>query len=170
MDIIFSVILILGAIYLYIFIGGASGTTAGLESLTDLGAAFWPRVILILLIILSVINLIQGLKKMKAEGTGITEGISVAGFFKSKLFIGMILVGIMAFILPQIGFLPTCFIFLIAYGLLLGEKKYLRLVIVALIITISIYVIFQGALDIFLPRGKGAFRTFALAVEKLLPF
>lgn len=169
MDIIFSVILIIGAIYLYVYIGGASGATAGLENLTDLGAAFWPRVILILLLILSVVNLVQGLKKMKAEGTGITEGISVAAFLKSKLFIGMVLVSIAAFVLPMVGFLPTCFVFLIAYGLLLGDKKYARLVIAALLITIVIYVVFQGALDIFLPRGKGVFRTFALAMEKLLP-
>ena len=170
MDIIFSVILIIGSIYLYVYIGDAAGATAGLENLTDLGAAFWPRVILILLLILSVINLIQGIRKMKAEGAGVTTGIDIAGFFKSKLFIGMILVLVTAFIMPQIGFLPTCFIFLILYGLLLGDKKYLRLVIVAFLVTIAIYVVFQGALDIFLPRGKGVFRTFALAIEGLLPF
>ena len=170
MDIIFSIILIIGGIYLYIYIGGATGATAGLENLTDLGAAFWPRVILILLILLSVVNLIQGIKKMKAEGTGVTSGIDVVGFFKSKLFIGMLMVAAAALILPTIGFLPTCFIFLIAYGLLLGDKKYARLVIVALLITIVVYLIFQGALDIFLPRGKGVFRTFALAIERLLPF
>ena len=170
MDIIFSVILIIGAIYLYVYIGGASGATAGLENLTDLGAAFWPRVILVLIIVLSVVNLIQAIKKMKAEGATVTSGIDVAGFFKSKLFIGMILVFAAALILPIIGFIPTCFIFLILYGLLLGDKKYLRLVIAALLITIVVYIIFQGALDIFLPRGKGVFRTFALALERLLPF
>lgn len=170
MDIIFSVILIVGSIYLYVYIGDASGSTAGLENLTDLGAAFWPRVILVLLLILSVVNLIQGVKKMKAAGTGITEGISLSGFFKSKLFVGMVLVCVAAFALPQVGFIPTCFLFLIAYGLLLGDKKYVRLVVVALLVTIAIYLVFQGALDIFLPRGKGVFRTFALAIEKVLPF
>ena len=170
MDIIFSVILIVGAIFLYVYIGGATGATAGLENLTDLGAAFWPRVILVLIIVLSVVNLIQAIKKMKAEGATVTSGIDVAGFFKSKLFIGMILVFAAALILPIIGFIPTCFIFLILYGLLLGDKKYLRLVIAALLITIVVYIIFQGALDIFLPRGKGVFRTFALALERLLPF
>lgn len=170
MDIIFSVIFIVGAIFLYVYIGGATGSTAGLENLTDLGAAFWPRVILVLLIILSVVNLIQAIKKMKAEGATVTSGIDVVGFFKSKLFIGMVLVCIAALVLPIIGFIPTCFIFLIAYGLLLGDKKYLRLVIVAFLITIVVYIIFQGALDIFLPRGKGVFRTFALAIERLLPF
>ena len=170
MDIIFSVILIVGAIFLYVYIGGATGSTAGLENLTDLGAAFWPRVILVLIIVLAVVNLIQAIKKMKAEGATVTSGIDVAGFFKSKLFIGMILVFAAALILPIIGFIPTCFIFLILYGLLLGDKKYLRLVIAALLITIVVYIIFQGALDIFLPRGKGVFRTFALALERLLPF
>ena len=170
MDIIFSVILIVGASFLYVYIGGATGSTAGLENLTDLGAAFWPRVILVLIIVLSVVNLIQAIKKMKAEGATVTSGIDVAGFFKSKLFIGMILVFAAALILPIIGFIPTCFIFLIVYGLLLGDKKYLRLVIAALLITIVVYIVFQGALDIFLPRGKGVFRTFALALERLLPF
>ena len=170
MEIIFSLILIVASIYLYIFIGNAGGATAGLENLTDLGAAFWPRVILVLLLLLSIANLVQCFKKMKAENGKITDGIDVAGFFKSKLFIGIIFVIVLAVALPQIGFIPCCFVFLIAYGLLLGDKKYVRLVVASLLITVVIYIIFQGALDIFLPRGKGVFRSFALAMEKLLPF
>jgi hypothetical protein len=38
------------------------------------------------------------------------------------------------------------------------------------ILTILIYIIFQGALDIMLARGVGAFRNFALMFERLLPF
>lgn len=170
LEIIVTVLMIVIAVYLFIQIGSAAGPTAQLETLTDLGADFWPRIILALLIILLAVNLIQALKKKKASGEAVVEKIDVAGFFKSKLFIGMVMVVVMALILPRIGFLPSCLIFLIAYGLLLGDRNYVRLVIVSLVITVVIYCIFQGALDIFLPRGNGPFRDFALAMEKLLPF
>lgn len=107
---------------------------------------------------------------MKAEGSSLTAGFNLVEFFKSKLFLGMILVAVMALVLPVIGFIPTSFLFLIAYGVLLGERRIVFLVIVSLIITAILYILFQGALDIMLARGTGIFREFALFFETKLPF
>ena len=83
---------------------------------------------------------------------------------------GIILVAVMALLMSAIGFMPDCLLFLIAYGFLLGERRIPLLVIRSLAITVVLYVIFQGALDIMLARGVGPFREFALFFEMLLPF
>ena len=167
LDIIFSAFLIIAGAGLFAMIGADPQAAA---SQTELGAAFWPQIILAIMIVLSVVNIVTNVKKMKAEGTTITSGIDVAGFFKSKLFIGMVLVAVMALILPIIGFIPTCIIFLMVYGILLKADNIPKLAICVVLITIVIYVLFQGALDIMLPRGTGVFRNLALTFESLLPF
>ena len=82
----------------------------------------------------------------------------------------MFLVALMAITMPFIGFIPVCFLFLFAYGILIGAKKKGSLSILTLLITLLIYLVFQGALDIMLARGIGFFRSFALLCEGLLPF
>lgn len=99
-----------------------------------------------------------------------TDGFNLSEFLKSKLFVGMIMVGVMAFLMPLIGFIPVCILFLIAYGVLLGERRPVRLILSSVIITAVLYVLFQGALDIMLARGTGIFREFALFFETILPF
>lgn len=166
MDIIFSVLLMAFSAYCYYYVGVKS--PAG--TATELGAAFWPRIILFLMIVLLIVNIINSVKKMKSEGKTVFGEIKPMEFFKSKLFIGMIIIAAMAAVLPIIGFMPTCFLFLVVYGRLLGEKNYVKLALFSLLITVLLYIIFQGALDIMLARGTGVFRTFARACEKFLPF
>lgn len=166
MDLIFSVVLLLGSLYLFFLVGAESPAPTP----TELGAAFWPRIILVLLMILLVVNILNVIKASKAEGTSPFAGIDVAGFFKSKLIVGIVIVLVFALILPYIGFIPDCFLFLIAYGYLLGDHKIVMSIIRSLIITLVIYALFQGALDIMLARGVGPFRDFALFFEMALPF
>lgn len=166
MDIIFSVLLTALAIGAFFLVDAQSpGATP-----TELGAAFWPQIILGLLIVLLIVNIVKSLKDMKNDGKSITSGINVKEFFTSKLFIGMVMVAVMAAAMSKIGFLPSCLFFLIAYGALLGEKRWKMLIPVSIIVTIILYIIFQGALDIMLARGVGPFRDFALMIEMLLPF
>lgn len=166
MDIIFSLVLGIFCIYLFFLVGAESPAPTA----TELGAAFWPRIILVLLIILIIVNIVNSLKKMKGSGEKLTAGFNLGEFLKSKLFVGMILVAVMAVLMPIIGFIPVSFLFLIAYGVLLGERRIGFLIIVALVITAILYVLFQGALDIMLARGTGIFREFALFFETKLPF
>ena len=167
MDIIFSAVLIIAGIRFFIMI---SADPAAAATETDLGAAFWAQIILVMIIVLSVVNIITALKKMKAEGKTVMSDIDIAGFFKSKLFIGMIAVAILAVALPVIGFIPSCILFLIGYGVLLNAKSIPKLIVASVLITIVIYILFQGVLDIMLPRGIGFFRDFARTLERILPF
>ena len=161
LDIIFNVLLLIASIYFFFFIGGADNSTA-----TELGAAFWPRLILGIMIILLAVGLVNMLRKKDSKAP--IDGAAVAAFFKSKLLVGMIICAVTAVILPYIGFIPTSFLFLIAFGILLGERRAPVLVITGIVATLILYVIFQGPLSIFLPRGYGIFRSFALAMESFL--
>ena len=63
----------------------------------------------------------------------------------------------------------TSFLLLLAYGVLLGERKYLRLLIVCLLVTIVLYICFGVLLQVNLPRGTVPFlRNFALFLEQLV--
>lgn len=166
MDIIFSFILAIFCIYCFFLVGAESPAPTP----TELGAAFWPRIILVLMIILLAVNIVNSLKAQKENKSSIMGEMNLGGFFKSKLFVGIILVAVMALMMSTIGFMPDCLLFLIAYGFLLGERRIPLLVIRSLAITAVLYVIFQGALDIMLARGVGPFREFALFFEMLLPF
>lgn len=161
LDIIFNVLLLAASIYCYIYIGGADNSTA-----TELGAAFWPRLILGLMILLLIIGLVNMIRKKDSKGP--ISGEAVAAFFKSKLLIGMLICVATAVVLPYIGFIPTSFLFLVAFGILLGERRPHILVLTGVVATLILYIIFQGPLSIFLPRGYGFFRSFALFMEELL--
>ena len=166
MDIIFSVILAVFCIYCFFLVGAESPAATP----TELGAAFWPRIILVMMIILLAVNIVNNLKAQKENKSSIMGELNLGGFLKSRLLVGIILVAVMALLMSAIGFMPDCLLFLIAYGFLLGERRIPLLVIRSLAITVVRYVIFQGALDIMLARGVGPFREFALFFEMLLPF
>lgn len=161
LDLIFTVALLAFAVYCFIFIGAVDNGSA-----TEVGAAFWPRLILGIMIVLLVVNLVNLFRKK--NGIGVVTADGVKDFFKSKLFIGMIICAVTAIILPYIGFIPTSFLFLVAYGVLLGEKRPVILVATGIVATLIVYIIFQGPLGIFLPRGYGFLRSFALAMESLI--
>lgn len=161
MDIIFSVVLIIFNIYCFFLVGSESPDPTP----TELGAAFWPRIIIFLMVILLVANVIKQIKENKGKEH---EKINVVEFFKSKLFIGMVLILIMAVSIPYVGFIVGCFGFLVAYAILLGERNILKLILNSLVITFILYIIFQGLLDIRLERGVGIFRNLALTLEGIL--
>lgn len=161
LDIIFNVLLLVASVYCFFYIGGADNSTA-----TELGAAFWPRVILAIMTILLAIGLVNMLRKK--NGKIPVTGEAVKDFFKSKLLVGMLICAAAAIVLPYIGFIPTGFLFLVAFGILLGERRPVILILTGVVATLLLYAIFQGPLGIFLPRGYGFLRSFALAMEGLL--
>lgn len=161
LDLIFSAVLLVFSIYCFFYIGAADNGTA-----TELGAAAWPRVILALMIILLAYSIFRMVTKKNGKLPVTAEGFQA--FLKSKLIIGMVICAVTAFILPYLGFIPTSFLFLMAYGVLLGERRPVTLLLTGVVATLIIYIIFQGPLGIFLPRGYGFLRNFALTMEGVI--
>lgn len=132
----------------------------------------WPSVILVLLMVLILVNIIKIIRQNKGNPDFSFKAFaaSIPAFLKSKLFIGIAVVVAMSFLLEPLGFMVTCFLFLIAYGLLLGQKKIWMLLLVSLLVTIALYICFGVLLSVNLPRGTiPALRNMALFVESLIP-
>lgn len=130
----------------------------------------WPKTIIILLLICLAINIYRIIKKNKGnpDFTLSAFGKHAAEFFKSKMFIGMVIIIVASLILETLGFIVTAFLLLFCYGLLLGEKNLVRLLIVSLVVTFLLYIVFSVLLSVNLPRGTIEFlRNFALWLEGL---
>lgn len=168
-ELIFNLILLIGCGICYVNVT----TTMPHSAVNELGAEQWPQAILFLLIIAICFNLYKYFKKNpKEEIAAAFKDFfpSVLRFGKSKLFIGMALVVIMALMYEPVGFMATCLLFLIAYGLLLGQRNILLLIGTSILITIILYIGFSVLLGVMLPRGQVMFlRNFALFVESLVP-
>jgi len=132
----------------------------------------WPSVLIVLLLICIAFNIYKIIRKNKGKPDFSFKKflMDIPGFFTSKLFIGILIVVGASLVLEPLGFMVTCFLFMIAYGLLLGDRKYWRLALVALLVTLALYICFGVLLQVNLPRGTIPFlRNFALFVESLIP-
>jgi hypothetical protein len=147
------------------------GVTMPKSADNELGAEQWPQALFFLLIIAIGWNLVNYFRKRKKEE--ITHAFAdflpgIGAFVRSKLFFGMILLVAMAFLYEPLGFLVTCILFMGGYGVLLGERRPVRLLISSVLITMLLYIGFSVFLGILLPRGDFPFlRSAALALESL---
>ena len=131
----------------------------------------WPKTIIILLEICIIINIIQIIKKNKGNPDFSLGAFakSIPDFLKSKLFLGIVIMVVASFMLETVGFIVTALFVLFFYGMLLGEKNIVRLLIAAVCITLVLYVVFSGMLSVNLPRGTISFlRNFALWLESIV--
>ena len=130
----------------------------------------WPKAIIILLLICLAVNIYKIIKKNKGNPDFTFSKFcnNSTEFFKSKMFIGMVILAAAALLLETLGFVVTAALTMFAYGLLLGEKKVVRLLIVSVGVALLLHLLFSGLLKVTLPRGTVPFlRNFALFLENL---
>lgn len=130
----------------------------------------WPKVIIILLLICIAVNIYKIIKKNKdnPEFTFAAFAKNTLAFLKSKMFIGMVILAVASIILEPLGFVVTSALLMFSYGLLLGEKKWWRLAIIACVLGVGLHIAFSGLLGVNLPRGTVPFlRSFSLFLENL---
>ena len=131
----------------------------------------WPKIIIGLIVLCLIINIIKIIRKNKGnpEFTLSAFAKNSVAFFKSKMFLGMVILAAAALLIETLGFVVTTFLILFFYGLLLGEKNIVRLLIVSVVLSLALHIIFSGLLDVTLPRGTVPFlRNFALWLENLV--
>ena len=130
----------------------------------------WPKAIIILLLICIAVNIYKIIKKNKGnpEFSFASFVKNSKEFFKSKMFIGMLILIAASFLLEPLGFVVTAALLMFSYGLLLGEKKVWRMAIVSVVVALLMHILCSGLLDVTLPRGEIPFlRSFALFLENL---
>lgn len=169
LELIVNLLLLAGCVGFFVNVS----TTMPHSAVNELGAEQWPQAILILLILAICFNLYKYFKNNQKEAiaAAFRDFIpSIGRLVKSKLFAGMILVVVMALMYEPVGFMVTCLLFLIAYGLLLGQRNIPLLLLTSVVITIILYIGFSVMLGVMLPRGQILpLRNFALFIESLVP-
>lgn len=171
-EVIVNVLLFLGLGYSYFFHAvEAPIPDRVLRNPRALNPDVWPKAIIILLLICIFFNIVRLLKE-KRNDPDFNFGSffkSVGEFLRSRLLVGILLIVGACYILEPLGFMPTCFLVLFFYGMLLGDHKVVRLFIVAVLVTIFLYIMFNGFLSVNLPRGTiEQFRNVALFTESIL--
>ena len=64
-----------------------------------------------------------------------------------------LLTGAYVFVVERVGFISTTFLYMLFFVWVLGERRWLRLIIFALLVPTVAYVIFSNILHVPLPRG-----------------
>jgi putative tricarboxylic transport membrane protein len=106
-----------------------------------------------LLFVLSLIQIVQVLRGKLGEPEGIDGGVAApkANWKALGLVIGAIVLHIV--LLPVLGFMiaSTALFFLVAFAL--GEKRWIKLLIISAVLSVAIYFGFTQGLQLDLPMG-----------------
>lgn len=65
----------------------------------------------------------------------------------------VVLTGAYVFVVERVGFISLSFLFLLLLGLVLGERRWFRLVPFAVAVPVAVYLLFDNTLNVPLPRG-----------------
>jgi putative tricarboxylic transport membrane protein len=158
-ELLFSVLVFLVSLVLYWVTGSFEGRTV-LQN-AQMGPAFWPRFILICLMILSVVVSVGAIRRLGREKAW-GESLMTMDRGKVRFFSAIGLIVVYLFLLEVTGFVITTPVFMIAFMLLLGEKSKGWIIGVSLAMTGIIVVLFTKAMYVPLPRGVWLFREFSL--------
>ena len=171
-ELICNVLLWAGLLYVYLFHAIEAPIPAKvLRNPYALKPDIWPKAIIILLLIFIAVNIVKILRKNRNDPNFSMGAFleSIGRFLKSRVFLGIVLVVGASFVLEPLGFMGTSFLMLFLYGLLLGDRRVIRLFILSALITLLLYVLFSVLLSVNLPRGTiPEARDFALYVETLV--
>lgn len=141
---------------------------------TDPGAAFWPRVTLLILLVAGVVNL--GLLYRHARTNdeplingGIDNWSHVLSLSEEQrqylLAIGLVIVFLVS--LEHIGFLVASPLFLFAFAYAIGYRDLGKLSVFSLAVALIVFFAFRNVMNIALPYGSGVFREISVIASNL---
>ncbi|UCZ53195.1 tripartite tricarboxylate transporter TctB family protein [Bacillus shivajii] len=128
---------------------------------THLNAGSFPKLIAMLLALLSLLLMIKKAKELIKKKAELSE-MNVKDYLKELLieyklvFFTLIVLFLYISIMPFIGFIISTIIFIIVTGLVISSKKKkdsIILSVTAVVITLSAYFFFQNVLHVRFPSG-----------------
>jgi len=156
-DLLFSGIIFLFSVFLFY----VTGTFNDHAAYSKVGPAYWPRFLLVILLILSGFASLRTFLKISRERVW-GDNMMALDSGKIRLFSGIFFIVFYIVLLQIVGFILATPLFLVAYMLLLGEKNWVWMVGTALGMTASIVLLFTKAMYVPIPRGQFFFRSFSL--------
>lgn len=147
-------------------------TTVEVSTVTDpLGAAFWPQLLIGLLLIVLALDMYHVYKAIPKEDRSLSYFIKYdwLGLIKSPLVVGMVVLFIYALVLNSFGFLLSSWVLGMIMCYLLGERRLKVLPIFSFVAVGVLFILFYKGIGIQMPRGTiPVLRNFALDVERML--
>jgi len=138
------VALIIVPICLYVFYESGSWPKQALIGAPTL----IPRGVAAFLLIAAAILFMRA---VKARSLMLEE--KLVGTDRRRVIFGAVLTGAYAVLLSYVGFLINTFLYLLLFGLVVGERRWLHLGLFAVLVPIAIYLIFAATLNVPLPPG-----------------
>lgn len=145
----------------------------------DPGAAAWPRAILAVIIVASLVNLRNVYVRAKADGEVSKlfsrpeidlDGALDVGSDDRKFILTIVLFTVYLLAIEPMGFLSSTPFYLLAMAWMLGYRgKPIRLVAFSALTALVFYVLFVN-MNIALPSGTGPFRELSVFVENYFSF
>lgn len=133
----------------------------------QLGPAFWPKVILLLLMISCGIKAVETLMAWKKEKGGASgEPLPAVDFLKLFGMIGLVIGVVVG--MEVLGFLIANLLFLILFMRLAGLKKKIPLFLTTVLGTVGLLYLFVKVVYLPLPKGYWLFYHLSVYLYRLL--
>jgi putative tricarboxylic transport membrane protein len=131
-------------------------------AIVTIGPAFYPRIVLTLLGLLSIILIAidyRAMQALRASAAPAPAAVAAGTGPNYRLvLITFILFGLYVFVLPALGFRISTFLFVMALHVALdwprSRKRWLITVAVAVATSWLCHIVFEDYLSVLLPRGK----------------
>ena len=126
--------------------------------MVPIGPAFYPRIVLSLLALLSVILIGLDLRAMRLAGAGTAPAVPAGSAPNYRLVLATFIeFGIYIALLPPLGFRISTFLFVLALEVTLewprSLTRWLLAIAVAVATSLVCYLVFEDYLSVLLPRG-----------------
>lgn len=158
-DLIASIVIVFLCIILY------SELTASKELLIygGLGGLFWPKVLILGVLILNFILFLNSIRSYKYKKNAFIYDKDVKDYDKEsniRIIASILLFLLYPIIIDIMGFIISSIAFLCAHMYIFGIRKKLKLFFISFLIISVLVILFIIILEIPFPRGYGLFRSF----------
>ena len=151
-------------------------------SKSDIGPRTWPQLLAITIVLLSIFNIVQEIKKSKqiveekksndniefelensieSKVKESEQSMEAQIVYPKRFWVVLLLLCAYAFSINYVGFIISTSLFTGINMYLMGFKKIKPLLLVSLLIVVLLVVLFPKLLAVPLPRGIGIFRDFS---------
>jgi hypothetical protein len=166
-ELLWAIILVVVVTYLYIEVGRETALiTATLKGYPATARPnFWPRVMLVGLLVTGLLKLLLNLRKPKDDTP---EEQLIKYLFLPKVLISVGMVGAYCYLSQYLGFALSTMVFTAGYMWFLGMRKVKMLISFPILSTLVILLVFWRVLYIAVPKGEGIFLHFSNLVMAIV--
>lgn len=173
-DAIISVIIIIAAILFLIESQTLAGQALG-EA--DPGVAFWPRIVLVIILFFASLNLAfifwRNKDDLRYDQRAVSELLKSARITEfdpetKQFVVTIVLIGLYLVVLTDLGFLIATAIFLMLFLWNLEYRSVVKNVVLSVFLTLFVFILFGNFMNIALPLGTEPFRGIGIFVDNLI--